>query len=161
MDPDVDLAPDEQPTGPSTPGEPAQVVCDLADLVVVVGRTGGHSGRKGGAALGRTLANLFEAGLPEERLLPLCLTDAPDRPRRGDRRRARASVAVHVDDADGTVILPDPGPDPEPAYGAHLARLLLRHLDRLPDRIDMGGLIPVVPGSLGTSSEAGHDQDPS
>ena len=27
-------------------------------------------------------------------------------------------------------ILPDPGPDPEPAYGAHLARLLLRHLDR-------------------------------
>ena len=161
VDPDVDLAPDEQPTGPSTPGEPAQVVCDLADLVVVVGRTGGHSGRKGEAALGRTLANLFEAGLPEERLLPLCLTDAPDRPRRGDRRRARASVAVHVDDADGTVILPDPGPDPEPAYGAHLARLLLRYLDRLPDRIDMGGLIPVVPGSLGTSSEAGHDQDPS
>ena len=161
MDPDVDLAPDEQPTGPSTPGEPAQVVCDLADLVVVVGRTGGHSGRKGEAALGRTLANLFEAGLPEERLLPLCLTDAPDRPRRGDRQRARASVAVHVDDADGTVILPDPGPDPEPAYGAHLARLLLRYLDRLPDRIDMGGLIPVVPGSLGTSSEAGHDQDPS
>ena len=158
VDPDVDLAPDEQPTGPSTPGEPAQVVCDLADLVVVVGRTGTRSGRKGAAALGRTIANLLEAGLPDDRLLPLCLTDAPDRVRRSDRRRSKASVSNHVEDAEGTVLLPDPGPDPEPAYGTHLARLLLRHLDRLPDRIDMGGLIPVAPGSLGTSSEA-DDED--
>jgi hypothetical protein len=69
-------------------------------------------------------------------------------------------VATHID-ADGTVTLPDPGPDPEPAYGAQLARILLRHLDRLPDRIDVGGLVPIVPGSLGTSSEADHDVDPS
>ena len=96
--------------------------------------------------------------LPDDRLLPLCLTDTPDRVRRSDRRRSKASVSNHVEDAEGTVLLPDPGPDPEPAYGTHLARLLLRHLDRLPDRIDMGGLIPVAPGSLGTSSEA-DDED--
>jgi hypothetical protein len=160
VDPDVDLASDEQPTGPSTPGEPALAVCDLADIVVVVGRTGERSGRKGGAALGRTIDNLLEAGLPEDRLVPWCLADTPDRPHRTDRRRARASMATHID-ADGTVTLPDPGPDPEPAYGAQLARILLRHLDRLPDRIDVGGLVPIVPGSLGTSSEADHDVDPS
>ncbi len=39
------------------------------------------------------------------------------------------------------------------AYGSRLARLLLARLDRLPDRIDIGGLVPITPGSLGRSTQ--------
>ncbi len=153
VDPWVDLASDEQPTGPATPGEPARVVCDLADLLLVVGRTGTRAGPGGPAALARTLDNLRDAGVPEERLVPLRLGDGSERIGRRRARRALNALGSERGRVSGGIDLPDPGADPVAAYGSRLARLLLARLDRLPDRIDIGGLVPITPGSLGRSTQ--------
>ena len=150
VDPYVDLAPTHQPVGPTTPGEPARIVFGMADLVLVVDRAGSDSSR----TLARVRANLTDSGLPADRLMELPLAASPAVGRLGSRRAgrsARRGQSVRSGD-----LSPDlPGTLDGPDAAARLADRVLAVLDRLPSRTHDQNEVPVVAGSLGTTSDDG------
>ena len=145
VEPLVDLTPPGQAVGPATPGEPCRIVMSLADLVLVAGRPG----ERGARSTERVLANLADAGVPRDRLLPVVLTEHS-----GSRRRARraARLLEHSDASDTgrALVVSDPD-DGDAGLATLLATEVLSTLDLLPAREDDGGVVPVAVGSLGST----------
>ncbi|MBT3248961.1 MAG: hypothetical protein HN361_08945 [Actinobacteria bacterium] len=145
VDPFVDLAPEEQPTSPSTPGEIARVVMNLADFVVVVGRPS----ERDAIAQQRTLNTLVAAGVDDKRISPLILYPAGPRPRWRSPFGRKKLTATNP-----TGEISDPGTDPSGESAAQIARRIAAQLDRLTSRTQNEPDTPLPPGSLGNENRA-------